>query len=389
MRGGPKADWPWSVLGIAPTDDKNAIVQAYARQKADLPAAAPISVIAGLTEAREKALFIAAQQHKARSADSYDKSTRQDGGSAADRRAVPSDAASPGPALTGPPQPARGAAASVALSSPEPTSIHLPPLASRHLPSNQRTTTVVGLLVFCSIMLLAWLFLRYVENERVYIEEVGSARPSVDRIGLPDDPTTDFSRADMQALDRVVGDLFGADKTYQDLAQEQPFFARRLAADIKAYPEDPHAGRSLVRYWIMEQRDQLSREHALAASRLYLDWLIAAEAQGGEWCREVTGRSFFDGVPAVSEDVLTRERSLAWQLAQRDYAILYRESARPARLPDWARADASVSLGLPSAAIDKALSDETQPQRCAVTIALLRAMLARPQDVSARTLALL
>ncbi|MEM7666920.1 MAG: hypothetical protein AAF250_13770 [Pseudomonadota bacterium] len=54
--------WPWSALGIAETVDKAAIRAAYDAKRAELDAEAMrISAFAELTEAREKALFLASE----------------------------------------------------------------------------------------------------------------------------------------------------------------------------------------------------------------------------------------------------------------------------------------------------------------------------------------
>lgn len=55
-------DWAWGALGIARTSDKDAIRAAYDAKRAELDAQAMrISAFAELTEAREKALFIASE----------------------------------------------------------------------------------------------------------------------------------------------------------------------------------------------------------------------------------------------------------------------------------------------------------------------------------------
>ncbi|MEO0591870.1 MAG: hypothetical protein AAFZ11_15115 [Pseudomonadota bacterium] len=54
--------WPWSALGLEETADREAIHVAYARCRAQLDAEnMRISAFAELTEAREKALFLAAE----------------------------------------------------------------------------------------------------------------------------------------------------------------------------------------------------------------------------------------------------------------------------------------------------------------------------------------
>jgi len=55
-------NWPWSALGISETTDKAAIHAAYDAKRAELDAEAMrISAFAKLTEAREKALFLASE----------------------------------------------------------------------------------------------------------------------------------------------------------------------------------------------------------------------------------------------------------------------------------------------------------------------------------------
>ena len=57
--------WPWSDLGIGETADKEAIRAAFAAKKAALDGSMQISAFARLTEAREKALFLASQLQRA------------------------------------------------------------------------------------------------------------------------------------------------------------------------------------------------------------------------------------------------------------------------------------------------------------------------------------
>ena len=54
--------WPWSALGLTETSDREAIHAAYAARKAVLDAQVMrVSAFAELSEAREKALFLAAE----------------------------------------------------------------------------------------------------------------------------------------------------------------------------------------------------------------------------------------------------------------------------------------------------------------------------------------
>ncbi|MEO0641920.1 MAG: hypothetical protein AAFY47_00695 [Pseudomonadota bacterium] len=63
---GPSASsWPWSDLGLGETVDREAIHAAYAARRAELDSAnMRISAFAELTEAREKALFFAAEKRR-------------------------------------------------------------------------------------------------------------------------------------------------------------------------------------------------------------------------------------------------------------------------------------------------------------------------------------
>ncbi|MEL6238414.1 MAG: hypothetical protein AAFQ90_07445, partial [Pseudomonadota bacterium] len=63
---GPSApSWPWSALGLSETVDREAIHAAYAARRAELDSAnMRISAFAELTEAREKALFFAAEKRR-------------------------------------------------------------------------------------------------------------------------------------------------------------------------------------------------------------------------------------------------------------------------------------------------------------------------------------
>ena len=63
--GTKSKDWAWAKLGIASTSDKDAIHAAYAAKRAELDAEAMrISAFAELTEAREKALFLASEMQR-------------------------------------------------------------------------------------------------------------------------------------------------------------------------------------------------------------------------------------------------------------------------------------------------------------------------------------
>ena len=59
------SEWPWSALGIAETADKDAIRAAYQDRRDALDRSMSISAFARLTEAREKALFLASEIDRA------------------------------------------------------------------------------------------------------------------------------------------------------------------------------------------------------------------------------------------------------------------------------------------------------------------------------------
>ncbi len=61
----PSSPWPWAALGLPETVDREAIHAAYAARRAELDSAnMRISAFAELTEAREKALFLASEKRR-------------------------------------------------------------------------------------------------------------------------------------------------------------------------------------------------------------------------------------------------------------------------------------------------------------------------------------
>jgi hypothetical protein len=81
--GTKSKDWAWAKLGIASTPDKDAIHAAYAAKRAELDAEAMrISAFAELTEAREKALFLASELQR---------DAERSGETSASREAEPSE----------------------------------------------------------------------------------------------------------------------------------------------------------------------------------------------------------------------------------------------------------------------------------------------------------
>ena len=70
-----------------------------------------------------------------------------------------------------------------------------------------------------------------------------------------------------------------------------------LAQDLGADTESFDEARSRLRITILAARRVASREQALGIAELHLAWLLSAREAGAGDCLEVTGKSFFGGVP--------------------------------------------------------------------------------------------
>lgn len=196
------------------------------------------------------------------------------------------------------------------------------------------------------------------------------------RIERPDAP-------DPQAMDPLIAELFGPDITYADVASSSSLLAQRMAYEESVSGANSAVGaRSYLRMAMLEARFRADRETLIALNQQYLDWLKAADEMGGSNCREVTDHSFYDNVPAMSENALLRERDLARRLLL-DRAFdgpVEDRSPGDVPIPQWAMASVQSDLGISDADVTVALSNRADPDRCKVTISLLEALLARPDE---------
>lgn len=170
--------------------------------------------------------------------------------------------------------------------------------------------------------------------------------------------------------------------TASDIGAADPALARGIVSDAFNTDDPVEGGRSYLRLAMLEARTTADPTTLIAINRLYLDWLKTANAMGGTQCREVTGRSFFDGVPDMPEIALSRERLLARIMLEKDQfnGQPINDPVPTDQIPDWAMAEVSEKLALPPEAIVASLGNQADPNRCQVTIALVEALLARPED---------
>lgn len=181
----------------------------------------------------------------------------------------------------------------------------------------------------------------------------------------------------------VVPELFGGSYSLDDVRDYDAYFVTAMMQAIAAGEgaSDLESARVLTRSVVVQSRENMSREQLLEASDVYLRWLEQAQAQGGGACREVTGHSFYDGVPTLEGEDLEAEQRLLRNLIENVYLefgseIHNRDLPPP---PRWAEQAASKSSGLSPATIRAALGNLAHPQRCAATIHVLDALLARPK----------
>jgi hypothetical protein len=138
---------------------------------------------------------------------------------------------------------------------------------------------------------------------------------------------------------------------------------------------------------MLEARQSLEPADVVAIDEIYLEWLRAAQVLDGGACREVTGRSFYDGVPEVDDQVLDRERQITRRLVESGKLDRIEPGLDDAEAPEWLLGAVAERTDLDQGELAEILSSEVDPRRCAVTIAFLEAALLRPEDVPLELLA--
>ena len=202
-------------------------------------------------------------------------------------------------------------------------------------------------------------------------------------LGPPSFRSSDISIAQENALGV---ELFGPGITASHVREVSDGLWQTLLWQWSTDQEMPLDGpREYLRTMMIEARGSADREQLLAMDRLYLAWLRQADSE--EACREVTGRSFFDGVPHMSEGALVEERRIARQLLDAGLLAWRNPQERDYAIPEDMIAQAEAQTELSAAQIQAAMADHADPRRCAATIALLQAALAEPSEASHSLLA--
>ncbi|WP_379548720.1 hypothetical protein ACFCW2_06010 [Qipengyuania sp. DSG2-2] len=361
---------PWKILGIGPTSDAYAIHDAYRRKLAKLKLDTPAERYSQLMHARTDALKQAqnaqtgvSDRTEATETAAVSETNRTD----QSERAFP---ASPRVVLVGsedqkPPKDASGPA-----SREHPPAFATQPFFDK-LDRFRLYAAGVGLLLVGIFMLT-----EVVDDFREGWNDAGAYYDEYEP--LPDGPARD--RADAAAVQ-----LFGTDVTWRQVEEADPWMAGALVRRVAWDEENDLAtsvaeARSSLRLAMLFSRLDLPRSDVVAVNRLYLGWLKTALTQEDGACREVTGRAFFDGIPRMGEEALSKERQLVWRLI-RDESLHYTEGEIvPLRFPQDILEAASENSGVGVPALRRSMSEITEPGNCAATIAILEATLDQGED---------
>lgn len=416
--------WPWSALGLAETTDREAIHAAYAARKAALDAQVMrVSAFAELSEAREKALFLAAEMRRA-----------------VERGEVsPPPPAPPSPPPPPPPPPRKARPpVEIAAPAPEPppepegepagewehAGGYKPELDAREdrlldslsldgrRESDEPTIDLptleeewrewverLQLRKFWPFYVFPLFFLMAMcsggdEDEPsrfVKSEPYGDYPARAEPLQTAPDPAIRPRVIDYPRANAMAAALFGPDFDYERLERaDQPLawnMVNRMVDDDPGFA----APRGYLRARIVRARHRATPEQALAIAELYLAWLQSAQGEGEGECRNVTNGDFLNGGPAMRDDWISFEQSVAAQLAgagtfgirnsEREAQII-KDGANPSALPRWALDQAFAASGLDKPVFAEALEEISHPARCRVEIALLEALLSRREAVT-------
>ncbi|MBX7501145.1 hypothetical protein K3181_06795 [Qipengyuania sp. YG27] len=386
LTGRAAGSWPWSELGIAETADKEAILEAYRTKIGRIDRSSPISAYTRLSEAREKALSLAAQSP-----------------TVVEGEGTPHALAAPLEPLDGQPTEQEADAAQQAS---EARSVYV----DAGVADAARDTDSGG----------PWLDDSKDARREEYSQQWSAGfSQTVDRwrmvaLGIfailflvvklvalvrGDEPETAYPQsaeevlADEEKVARaapVVPELFGNGYSMATLRATNPDLAAVIvhAAHNQFATTDIESARGVLRTVIIYARPAMERDMLIEETAVYLMWLRSAEAAQDGSCRDVTGHSFFDGLPKLSPDDLEKEQAFARKFAQGgSYGNdddIHNRALPP--VPGWALVEAEKKTGLDRAVIGAALEDLAHPERCRVTIAVLEALLAQPDDVPERLL---
>lgn len=403
------ADWPWSALGIGETSDKEAIRAAYAARKAELDKAMQISAFARLTEAREKALFLASEMLR-----EAERGHRGPAGRPsvvapppiADHAPppVPPEIAlpeaeeldpedfKPAPADTTAleterpepePEPEAGARAQPVSQVPaaeyvdpsfgQPNRIVLrrPESSVRSSRSASKDRTSSGIVVLALLLVAVFALTEFAEY--------AADRPDPSE-RVAQDLQDRASPENLAEADRLLIETFGADATVDYVGEREPGLAAGVLGEVVRGDDPRFRLREELRVGILSARVIADRETLIAIDRLYLDWLRAARDLGNGNCREVLSRSFFEGIPQLSGETAVRERQVARDLLDRGWLRPQLEEEEGYTIPEDIAAAVTAETGLSVTEIAQALGDETHPAACDARIAVVEAALADPDE---------
>ena len=420
------ADWPWSDLGIRETADKEAIREAFALRRAALGAGLPISAYAGLTEAREKALFLASEmQRESQRADRAATSETPTGSASPpeDRNASHSFG------LSAPTRPSsdpnsRNSVILKRLSFDEPEdrpATYVDPSYREETEgahAYRRTQIADERIEFREALASVRAFAKAQfhahtsREQRIWLKRIWplgilaflaftvvSARedePVTKLVAQPvaehcinegektlcfEDTFVSSSQLPSGAhLDELTAEIFGPDVSADSVARINPQFYQYMRTVFAR--EGVDGMRAELRREALRWRDRLPVGDVIAINRLYLDWLRTSRAAGGSQCLEVATWAFFDGVPAMEEQAIVRERAVMKRLLHNAGVGVRPEIYGRFLLPDDIAARAGEPLGFTGPQAASALKDAADPANCDVRIELLKIMLDDPSAVS-------
>ncbi|MFT4056280.1 MAG: hypothetical protein QM681_17385 [Novosphingobium sp.] len=195
------------------------------------------------------------------------------------------------------------------------------------------------------------------------------------------DPEAPQARQD--AFEATVTEVFGPEHDPVWLSGHQPDLATQLANRIRTDGEGAvdqaatvAAGIELVRARTYLDGRLLDGEDFETTMRLRLALLEAAKADSPEACRQMMARGAPPATTSVPAQVREEERRFAASLVQRGMLKApEKAAARSASVPPELVRQVLKDTGLGKEQVSAAMRKEDDPNRCAATIALLKATL--------------
>lgn len=185
---------------------------------------------------------------------------------------------------------------------------------------------------------------------------------------------------DVASQDALFAELFGQGVDASHVRQKAPGSWRLLLQGAESSPaSQADDAREFLRTMIATSRRDVEFAQLVAIDRLYLSWLRQAEEEGA--CREVSGLSFFDGVPHMAGAGLDAERAVARQLLDSGELVWREPEGSGFEIPNPLLSCAEQRSGLGAERIIGAFASEAHPDRCRASIALLEAALDDPASV--------